>query len=99
KTTVGVYSLRAKQQSPFVSMPVTWDELSYALKRKKVDHLYFDPKAAVARLEQIGDLFADVLKLKQSIPSNLADVIQKQNRREARASKPLREYSRKRDFS
>ena len=27
KTTVGVYSLRAKQQRPFVSMPVTWDEL------------------------------------------------------------------------
>ena len=27
KTTVGVYSLRAKRQTPFVSMPVTWDEL------------------------------------------------------------------------
>ncbi len=99
KTTVGVYSLRAKQQRPFVSMPVAWDELSDALKRKKVDHLYFEPKAAVARLEKIGDLFADVLKLKQSIPPNLADVIQEQNRREGRTSKPLREYSRKRDFS
>ena len=65
KKTVGVYSLRAKQQRPFVSMPVTWDELSDALKRKKVDHLYFEPKAALARLEHLGDLFADVLKLAQ----------------------------------
>ena len=50
KTTVGVYSLRAKQERPFVSMPVTWDELTKALKRKKIDHLYFDPKAALAQL-------------------------------------------------
>ncbi|HEX4170612.1 MAG TPA: hypothetical protein VHZ55_34555 [Bryobacteraceae bacterium] len=27
KTTVGVYSLRAKKQQPLVSMPVTWDGL------------------------------------------------------------------------
>jgi bifunctional non-homologous end joining protein LigD len=52
KTTVGVYSLRAKQQRPFVSMPVTWDELSEALKGKKVDYLYFEPKTALARLDR-----------------------------------------------
>jgi bifunctional non-homologous end joining protein LigD len=99
KTTVGVYSLRAKQQRPFVSMPVTWDELSDALKRKEVDHLYFEPKAALGRLEKLGDLFADVLKLEQSIPEHLAAVIQEQNRREGRATKQLREYSGKRNFS
>ena len=27
KTTVGVYSLRAKRERPFVSMPVKWEEL------------------------------------------------------------------------
>jgi hypothetical protein len=32
--------LRAKQQRPFVSMSVTWDELNEARKRKKFDHLY-----------------------------------------------------------
>jgi bifunctional non-homologous end joining protein LigD len=99
KTTVGVYSLRAKQQRPFVSMPVTWDELTEALERKQVDQLYFDPKAALARLEKIGDLFADVLKLKQAVPEDLAAAIQVQNRRGGRNVKELEEYSRNRDFS
>jgi LigD-like primase-polymerase len=39
KTTAGVYSLRAKQQRPFVSMPVAWDELERALKRSQTDAL------------------------------------------------------------
>lgn len=29
KTTVGVYSLRAKRERPFVSAPVSWDELQH----------------------------------------------------------------------
>jgi bifunctional non-homologous end joining protein LigD len=62
KTTVSVYSLRAKRERPFVSMPVTWDEVEAA------DDLDFDPDAAIARLKKIGDLFAPVLRLKQSIP-------------------------------
>ena len=99
KTTVGVYSLRAKQERPFVSMPVTWGELTKALKAKKLDHLYFDPKAALARLEKRGDLFADVLKLKQAVPKDLAAAIQLENKREGRTVKQLREYNRKRDFS
>ena len=45
KTTVGVYSLRAKTQRPFASMPVTWDELAEARKRKDVKSLYFDAHA------------------------------------------------------
>jgi bifunctional non-homologous end joining protein LigD len=62
KTTVSVYSLRAKRQQPFVSMPVTWDEVEAA------DDLDFDPGAAIARLKKLGDLFAPVLRLKQTIP-------------------------------
>ena len=62
KTTVSVYSLRAKRERPFVSMPVTWEEVEAA------DDLHFDPDAAVARLKKIGDLFAPVLRLKQTIP-------------------------------
>jgi bifunctional non-homologous end joining protein LigD len=99
KTTVGVYSLRAKQWRPFVSMPVTWDELSSALKRKKIDELYFDPKAALARLEKHGDLFADVLKLKQTVPKDLIEAIEVENKREGRTAKQLHEYGRKRNFS
>jgi bifunctional non-homologous end joining protein LigD len=99
KTTVGVYSLRAKQRRPFVSMPVTWDELSEAIKRKKFDHLYFEPKAALSRLEEVGDLFADVLQLQQSIPADLAHIIEEQNKSEGRVNKGLRQYNRKRDFS
>jgi bifunctional non-homologous end joining protein LigD len=32
KTTVGVYSLRSKRPHPFVSAPVTWEELESAEK-------------------------------------------------------------------
>jgi bifunctional non-homologous end joining protein LigD len=99
KTTVGVYSLRAKQQRPFVSMPVTWDELSRALKQRKIDQFHFDPKAAFARLEKTGDLFADVLRLQQTVPEDLAAAIQLDNKRHGRTVKQLHEYSRKRDFS
>jgi len=62
KTTVSVYSLRAKRELPFVSMPVTWEEVEAA------DDLDFTPDVAIARLEKIGDLFAPVLRLKQTIP-------------------------------
>src|SRR5438309_10655359 len=70
KTTVGVYSLRAKQQRPFVSMPVSWDELDQALKGNNFEELYFEPKAAFGRLERVGDLFGPILDLKQSLPSD-----------------------------
>jgi bifunctional non-homologous end joining protein LigD len=62
KTTVAVYSLRAKSDEPHVSMPVRWEELE---KPKK---LSFDPEEAIARVEKLGDLFAPVLKLKQRLP-------------------------------
>lgn len=68
KTTVGVYSLRAKRERPFVSMPVSWDELARAQKARSTDALYFEPDSALARLSKIGDLFAPVLTLKQSLP-------------------------------
>ncbi len=99
KTTVGVYSLRAKHERPFVSMPVTWDELRDADKRGDATHLYFEPKAALARLESLGDLFSPVVDLKQSVPADLARVIDEQNKHSGRTRKALREYDRKRDFS
>jgi bifunctional non-homologous end joining protein LigD len=74
KTTVCVYSLRAKEQ-PTVSTPVCWDEVQDAQKRKASDRLTFLWDAVLKRVEKLGDLFAPVLKLKQKLPklSDLAD--------------------------
>lgn len=68
KTTVGVYSLRAKRERPFVSLPVEWNELKRVLKSRKPERLFFEPEAALKRLEKLGDLFAPVLTKKQSLP-------------------------------
>jgi bifunctional non-homologous end joining protein LigD len=66
KTTVCVYSLRAREQ-PSVSTPVDWDELKGALKRKAPDRLTFIFDEVLKRVERDGDLFEPVLKLKQKI--------------------------------
>lgn len=75
KTTVGVYSLRANRDRPFVSMPVTWDELERTLQARNTEGLYFEPESALARLSEIGDLFAPLLELKQSLPASLASAL------------------------
>ena len=49
KTTVNVYSLRAKQQRPTVSTPVTWDEVARTLKKGDSALLTFD-SLAMAKL-------------------------------------------------
>ncbi len=67
KTTVCVYSLRAKQR-PMVSSPVTWAEVAAGAKRKDPSLLAFDASQALRRVEQHGDLFEPVLKLKQRLP-------------------------------
>src|SRR4051794_9113608 len=68
KTTVGVYSLRAKRAFPFVSMPVTWDEIETMTTERRVEHWNYSPEDALKRLEEVGDLWAPVLKLKQKLP-------------------------------
>src|SRR5207237_7001375 len=67
KTTVCVYSLRAKER-PTVSTPVTWEEVEMALKKKSVERLTFEANEVVKRVEKLGDLFEPVLKLKQKLP-------------------------------
>jgi bifunctional non-homologous end joining protein LigD len=67
KTTVCVYSLRAKEE-PTVSTPVTWEEVGNCLKKKKADLLKFRSDKTLARVEKMGDLFARVEKLKQKLP-------------------------------
>jgi bifunctional non-homologous end joining protein LigD len=67
KTTVCVYSLRAKER-PTVSTPVTWEEVHEALKRKSADALTFEAEEVVKRASKLGDLFGPVLTLKQKLP-------------------------------
>src|SRR5438045_892852 len=73
KTTVAVYSLRAREH-PTVSTPVTWDEVERCLKKKDPGLLVFESKQTIARFEKMGDLFEPVLKLKQKLPDLKAAV-------------------------
>jgi bifunctional non-homologous end joining protein LigD len=68
KTTVAVYSLRARER-PTVSTPVKWEEVEGALRKNDASMLVFDATQVVARFEKMGDLFEPVLKLKQSLPN------------------------------
>ena len=67
KTTVAVYSLRAREH-PTVSTPVTWEEVERAFKKKDASLLVFEAPQVVARVEKMGDLFEPVLELKQRLP-------------------------------
>lgn len=71
KTTVSVYSVRAKRAEPFVSMPLTWEEVETALRVRRPERLNFGPLAAIERVRKLGDLFAGVLSLQQWIPDDL----------------------------
>jgi bifunctional non-homologous end joining protein LigD len=67
KTTICVYSLRAKEQ-PTASTPLTWKEVEKAAKKKDAKSLTFHCKETVVRVEKLGDLFEEVETLKQKLP-------------------------------
>lgn len=67
KTTITVYSLRAKEQ-PTVSTPVAWEEVESCLKEGDPEKLVFTSSQTLQRVEKMGDLFEPVLKLKQKLP-------------------------------
>ena len=62
KTTVCVYSLRARER-PTVSTPLTWEEVAGDPAK-----LSFEAHDVVERVEQHGDLFAPVVSLVQELP-------------------------------
>ena len=68
KTTVDVYSLRAKE-FPTVSTPLTWDEVKKAVTKKNLKLLTFQTTDVLKRVKQVGDLFSPVLTLKQKLPN------------------------------
>jgi bifunctional non-homologous end joining protein LigD len=63
KTTVSVYSLRARER-PTVSTPLSWDEVDQG----DPDALVFEAEDVLARVEEHGDLFEPVATLKQRLP-------------------------------
>jgi bifunctional non-homologous end joining protein LigD len=67
KTTIAVYSLRARER-PTVSTPVTWEEVERAVKKEDPGSLVFEAKDVLKRIDKHGDLFAPVLELKQKLP-------------------------------
>ena len=63
KTTIAVYSLRARSQ-PTASTPLTWDEVEACTTPAD---LVFTSADVLARVDEMGDLFAPTLKGSQSI--------------------------------
>jgi bifunctional non-homologous end joining protein LigD len=63
KTTVCVYSLRARER-PTVSTPLRWEEV----ERGDPDGLVFEAEDALGRIEEHGDLFAPVIEQRQELP-------------------------------
>jgi bifunctional non-homologous end joining protein LigD len=68
KTTVNVYSLRARER-PTVSTPVTWEEVAACREQRDETLLTFEAHELLARVEEQGDLFAPALSATQQLPS------------------------------
>ncbi|MDO8188285.1 DNA ligase D [Conexibacter sp. JD483] len=67
KTTVCVYSVRAKER-PQVSAPLSWEELRAAHADGAAAELVFDPQDVLRRVAEQGDLFAPMLGSAQQLP-------------------------------
>ena len=94
KTTVAVYSLRAKRDEPYVSMPVSWGDLRRALSGGNSNHLSFSPHAALKRLRKQGDLFTPLLTVEQELPP----AFRSRDERKSAVSGALEAYREKQDF-
>jgi bifunctional non-homologous end joining protein LigD len=70
KTTVNVYSLRARPQ-PTVSAPLTWEEVEAVTESRDPDEFVFTSADVLQRVSEHGDLFAGVLELRQTLPDSL----------------------------
>jgi bifunctional non-homologous end joining protein LigD len=68
KTTVCVYSLRARER-PTVSTPLEWEEVEAALGEDDGGRLVFDHATVLERVGEKGDLFAPLLSERQRLPA------------------------------
>jgi bifunctional non-homologous end joining protein LigD len=66
KTTIGVYSLRARAR-PTISTPISWEEIEGGVAG--ASHLVFEAAQVLERVARLGDLFAPALSLKQQLPA------------------------------
>ncbi len=66
KTTIGVYSMRARPQ-PTCSTPLSWDEVEECAAGGTEPR--FTWREVLARVEAFGDLFAPVLTTVQTLPT------------------------------
>lgn len=67
KTTVCAYSMRATDQ-PSASTPLAWEEVETVAESGDARLLRFDPAAVLARVEELGDLYAPSLAQDQELP-------------------------------
>jgi bifunctional non-homologous end joining protein LigD len=67
KTTIAVYSLRARER-PTCSTPITWEEVEAAADSGDGSKLVFETGDVLGRIDEYGDLFAPVLELEQQLP-------------------------------
>jgi bifunctional non-homologous end joining protein LigD len=67
KTTIAVYSLRARERQT-ASTPITWDEVESVADSGDKSKLVFESDMVLDRIERHGDLFAPVLELEQELP-------------------------------
>jgi bifunctional non-homologous end joining protein LigD len=68
KTTIAAYSLRGRE-APSVSTPLSWDEVADA---SSAGDLTFTPADVMARLEEVGDLLAELFDDPQPLPDQSA---------------------------
>lgn len=68
KSTAVVYSLRGVPV-PQASVPLTWDEIETAVRHEETTMLRFTVRTVLQRIEQLGDIFAPVLEMRQTLPS------------------------------
>ena len=67
KTTVSVYSLRARER-PTVSTPLSWNEVEALARGGDPESIQMSPQQVLERVAEHGDLFAEAATLEQPLP-------------------------------